>query len=144
MRTANTVLTLDALPLDRASDTPLYRQLYEGLRSMILNRHLVAGVRLPSTRALAVELEIARATVQNAFEQLLAEGYLQGKVGSGTFMTDVLPEETWERRAPQLPARTSGAARPVSVRAQTLVPAMRAMWTRPPVAGNAFRLGLSA
>jgi GntR family transcriptional regulator/MocR family aminotransferase len=75
--------TLTTIPLDRKLPMPLYRQIYDGVRQMILRGQLSAGARLPSTRDLARELQIARATVQTAFEQLLAEGYLEGKVGWG-------------------------------------------------------------
>jgi GntR family transcriptional regulator/MocR family aminotransferase len=50
------------------------------------------GLKLPSTRALADELNLSRNTVLNAYQQLLAEGYLEGHAGSGTFVADVLPE----------------------------------------------------
>jgi GntR family transcriptional regulator/MocR family aminotransferase len=54
---------------------------------------LPAGTRLPSTRALAAELGVSRTTVVTAFEALLAEGYLEGRVGSGTFVAGSLPDE---------------------------------------------------
>ena len=52
----------------------------------------MGGMKLPSTRALAEELNISRNTVLNAYRQLLTEGYLEGKEGSGTFVAHVLPE----------------------------------------------------
>ena len=64
------------LPLDPAAATPLFRQLYDGLRRGILDGTLAPGVRLPATRSLAGELGVSRNTVLNAYEQLLAEGYL--------------------------------------------------------------------
>ena len=80
-----------ALGLKEASEIPLYRQLYDGLRMAILNGQLKSGTRLQSTRELAAELGISRNTVLTAFEQLLAEGYLEGKTGSGTFVSSALP-----------------------------------------------------
>lgn len=74
-------------PLDRGSSLPLHRQLYQGLRGAVLRGRLGAGARLPSTRDLARELGVSRNTVVNAFEQLLAEGYLSGRVGSGTYVS---------------------------------------------------------
>jgi GntR family transcriptional regulator/MocR family aminotransferase len=71
----------------------LFRQLYEGLRQSILDGRLAPGVRLPATRGLAEELGVSRNTVLNAYEQLLAEGYLEGKAGSGTYVPRTLPEE---------------------------------------------------
>jgi GntR family transcriptional regulator/MocR family aminotransferase len=80
--------------LDRASATPLYRQVYEGYRAAIVERRLRPGDRLPSTRSLAAELGISRLPVVNAFEQLVAEGYCEGLVGSGTFVARSLSGET--------------------------------------------------
>ncbi len=81
------------IPLNPDRDVALYQQLYDGLREAILTGHLRAKTRLPSTRTLAKELNISRNTVMNAFEQLLMEGYLEGKVGSGTYVAQTLPDE---------------------------------------------------
>jgi GntR family transcriptional regulator / MocR family aminotransferase len=78
--------------LDHVLSTPLYRQLYERMRGAILMGQLTAGTRLPSTRALARELGVARNTVLLAYGQLLAEGYLESKVGYGTVVARTLPE----------------------------------------------------
>jgi GntR family transcriptional regulator/MocR family aminotransferase len=72
---------------------PLHRQLYAGVRALILDGRLLPGAQLPSSRVLARELEIARLTVVQAFEQLVAEGYLTGKVGAGTFVARSLPDD---------------------------------------------------
>jgi GntR family transcriptional regulator / MocR family aminotransferase len=87
--------------LDGANGTPLYRQLYDELRTAILAGQLRAGTRLPSTRELAAELRVSRNTVLNAFEQLLAEGYVEGQVGSGTYVSRALPDELLHARAAQ-------------------------------------------
>ena len=84
---------LTTLTLDHTSDQPLYRQLYDGVRRMILSKQLKPGMRLPSIRVLVRELSISRNTVLNAFEQLIAEGYLEAKHGSGTYVTQLLPDE---------------------------------------------------
>ena len=81
------------ISLDASSGAPRYRQLYEGLRRAILSGMLAAGTRLPSTRTLAAELRVSRTTVVTAFQHLLAEGYLEGRVGSGTYVTGSLPDE---------------------------------------------------
>lgn len=107
--------TLGVLPviaIDRASATPLYRQLYEGYREAILDRRLRAGQRLPSTRSLARELQISRIPVLNAFEQLLAEGYFESRVGAGTFVASALPDELPSLSSPAKPASSRQAARP--------------------------------
>ncbi len=82
-----------ALALDDAAPMPLYQQLYIALRDGILGGRLPAGVRLPSTRTLAEELRVSRNTVVNAFGQLLAEGYLEGRVGNGTYVSHTLPDD---------------------------------------------------
>ncbi|MCG8352256.1 MAG: PLP-dependent aminotransferase family protein [Chloroflexales bacterium] len=87
-----TALTSPLLALDQSSTTPLYRQLYDGLRQAILDGRIVPGARLPATRALATELGVSRNTVMSAFDQLFAEGYLEGRVGDGTYVTRTLPD----------------------------------------------------
>jgi len=94
--------------IDRAAARPLYRQLYEGYREAIVDRRLRPGQRLPSTRSLARELLISRIPVLNAFEQLMAEGYVEGHVGSGTYVARSLPDQPPTSAA----ARTAGRARP--------------------------------
>lgn len=74
------------------SNAPLYQTLYIHIRAAILSGELTRGTKLPSTRALAEELKISRNTVLSAYRQLLAEGYLEGREGSGTFVAHVLPE----------------------------------------------------
>ncbi|MBI4854161.1 MAG: PLP-dependent aminotransferase family protein [Acidobacteria bacterium] len=81
------------IPLNSENNIPLYQQLYDGLREAILSGSLKAKTRLPSTRTLAKELNVSRNTVMNAFEQLLMEGYLVGKIGSGTYVAQTLPDE---------------------------------------------------
>jgi GntR family transcriptional regulator/MocR family aminotransferase len=88
-----TAAPLINVALDRAAETPLHRQLYEQVREMVLEGRLPPGARLPSTRTLAADLECSRNTVVTAFDQLLAEGYVEGQTGAGTFVSRVLPDE---------------------------------------------------
>lgn len=81
------------IPFDFNSGIPFYKQIYEGYRAAILSGQLRPGQRLPSTRALAVELGISRLPAVNAFEQLLHEGYVEGKTGAGTYVKDTIPDE---------------------------------------------------
>jgi GntR family transcriptional regulator/MocR family aminotransferase len=83
---------LYAWQVDRDGGTPLFLQVYGEIRSAILSRRLAPGTRLPSTRALAARLGVSRASVLSAYEQLLAEGYLAGRVGSGTYIASDLTE----------------------------------------------------
>jgi GntR family transcriptional regulator/MocR family aminotransferase len=107
MKAAPTAGLTPYIPFDRASGLPFYTQIYEGYRTAILSGRLGPGQRLPSTRTLAAELRISRLPVLNAFEQLLHEGYLEGKVGSGTYVRDCIPDEIARpmRMPAQAPAR---------------------------------------
>jgi len=81
------------ITLDRDALAPLYRQLYERLRAGILTGQLEIGARLPSTRALASELGVSRTTTALAYEQLLLEGYIESRVGDGTRVARLQPEQ---------------------------------------------------
>ncbi|MEM7409230.1 MAG: PLP-dependent aminotransferase family protein [Myxococcota bacterium] len=70
----------------------LYRQTYRALRQAILDGQLAAGAQLPSSRTLAEELQVARNTVLQAYEQLVAEGYAVPRRGAGTFVASELPD----------------------------------------------------
>jgi GntR family transcriptional regulator/MocR family aminotransferase len=83
---------------------PLHRQIYAELRARILDGRLAPGERLPSTRLLAALLSVGRNTVLEAFEMLLAEGYLVARRGSGTYVTDSLPDLSPGRAAEPPPA----------------------------------------
>lgn len=78
--------------LNQDKDTPQNRQLYRLIRQAILDKVLAIHSRLPASRELARELGIARNTVLYAYEQLIAEGYLQTRKGSGSFVADSLSE----------------------------------------------------
>src|SRR5262245_9436627 len=86
--------------VDRRSARPLYGQLYAGYREAVVGGRLRPGQRLPSTRALAAELRISRITVLTAYEQLVAEGYLESRVGAGTVVARSLPTEPEAPPAP--------------------------------------------
>jgi GntR family transcriptional regulator/MocR family aminotransferase len=92
-RRRHSIMAFEMIQLDRASHEPLHEQLYRQIRD-----ELVAATfnnnssRLPSSRELAVDLGISRFTVNVAFSRLHAEGYLQSKIGSGTFVAEPLPE----------------------------------------------------
>ncbi len=79
--------------LDPSLSLPLYKQLYESIRRSILSGRLKGGLKLPSTRTLAIELNVSRNTVKSAFEQLFVEGYIKGKIGAGTYITDDIPDK---------------------------------------------------
>jgi GntR family transcriptional regulator/MocR family aminotransferase len=74
------------IPLTAAGE-PLYRQVYSGLRQAILAGTFQAGDKLPSTRDLAEQLGISRTVIVLAYDQLLAEGFVVGRGGSGTYVS---------------------------------------------------------
>ena len=78
--------------LDRDMTVPVRQQLYARIRELIVNGNLAADAQLPSTRTLAAELGVSRNTVVAAFDQLIAEGYLEAKVGAGSFVANRLPD----------------------------------------------------
>ena len=78
-----------AIPLSE-SDVPLFRQLYTSLRQAILAGAFRAGEKIPSSRELAEQLGISRTVVLLAYDQLLAEGYLVGRQGSGTYVSSAV------------------------------------------------------
>ncbi len=75
--------------LDLDGQGPLHAQLTRALKQAILGRRLRAGLRLPATRDLARQLGLSRNTVLSAYEQLSAEGFIEGRVGSGSFVAAV-------------------------------------------------------
>src|SRR5258708_26445393 len=74
-----------AISLDRGSSHPLHRQIYRQLREIILAGRVGPGALLPSTRALTRELGVSRTTLELAFDQLHADGYIETHIGSGTY-----------------------------------------------------------
>lgn len=76
------------IPINRALDIPLNKQVYQQIREKILNGTLQGGERLASTRKLCSELNVSRNVILEAYEQLVAEGFLVSYRGSGTFVAD--------------------------------------------------------
>src|SRR5207245_10005102 len=108
-------VSLPAISLDRTLPLPLYKQLYDAIRHAILRGTLTKRLRLPSTRLFATELHVSRNIVVIAFEQLLAEGYIESKTGAGTFVTKTLPDEVL-----QVQSQFAGGSRALSERGRTI------------------------
>jgi GntR family transcriptional regulator/MocR family aminotransferase len=89
------------LILDRAAGLPLHLQLAEQFRAAIRDGRLQAGHRLPSTRDLAKDLSVSRSVAQAAYDQLHAEGWIEGRTGAGTYVTDIAPLQPAVRRPPR-------------------------------------------
>ncbi len=81
------------ISVDSRAGSPLHKQIYMAYRSLILAGTLRAGDKIASTRELAVQLGISRIPVLNAYAQLTAEGYFSSRTGSGTFISDSLPDQ---------------------------------------------------
>ena len=71
--------------LDYRDARPIYEQVRDGLRSMMVTGVLAAGDKLPSVRSLATELAINPNTIQRAYSELEAEGYIYSVAGKGSF-----------------------------------------------------------
>lgn len=132
-------MSLPPLPVDLSGiqldpRQGLARQLYQALRERILDGRLPAGARLPASRELAALLGLSRNTVTRAFDQLYAEGYVEGRVGAGTYVAEL-----------------AGVVRPVSMPAgdPAATPALQHLAGHhlpapPPGAPRAFRVGVPA
>ena len=133
---------LGTVALDRESDLPLHRQLFDALRQAILAGRLRPGTRLPSTRVMASDLGVARNTVMAAFEQLVAEGYLQARVGSGTTVTAIAPDMLLNIAAAPSDTYTMGPTElSLSARGRVLAGTVRGI---PDPRRRAFQPGLPA
>jgi len=99
------------ITLDRRTQVPLHRQIYDEWRRGILAGRFAPGERMPSSRELATALRVSRATVTAAYEQLVAEGYLDGQRGSGTFVCHELPEPAIRAATPAAPGTADAAVR---------------------------------
>jgi 2-aminoadipate transaminase len=106
---------LPPIQLDLASPVPLYKQLTDRIRDLILSGQLANGARVPPTRELAVSLSLNRATVSAAYQALESEGLLKGHVGRGSFVqySDPpvpAPGRRWDRLILPAPAAPAAAA----------------------------------
>lgn len=131
---------LATLQLDHASKTPLIRQLYHAIKQAILAAKLAPGMQLPPTRELSALSGVSRQTVLNAYELLMAEGFLSSTVGKGTFISAGLPLTPSTSQAQQAPLPL---LRPLSSRGRRFTGVetrLNAHHSRP----SAFRLGLPA
>ena len=101
---AASIQILDVDGLQAAGDQPLNIRVAMLIRRAILTGNLAAGSRLPSSRVLARDLEVSRPTVERAFDELRADGFLVRRAGSGTFVATTLPD----RERPPQPAPHGG------------------------------------
>lgn len=109
---------LFGLEFDRSAAAPLYRQLYAGLRDAIVSGRLAPGDRLPSSRLLSADLGCSRNTVAEAYDLLAAEGYLEGRTGSGSYVSRRFAD-SWIARQPAAERPTGESPPPKLSRAAT-------------------------
>jgi GntR family transcriptional regulator/MocR family aminotransferase len=105
------------IAIDRLDTLPLHRQISEGFRAAILRGNLRPGQQVPSSRDLAENLEVSRFPVLDAYAQLLSEGYFESRVGSGTFVSALLPGQLPHGRRSR---STTGGSRCLSRRSSLL------------------------
>ncbi|MER9844204.1 PLP-dependent aminotransferase family protein [Mesorhizobium australicum] len=108
---------MDALIIDRAIDEPIHRQLYRQIGAMIRERRLAPGSELPSSRALAEDLGLARNTIVAAYDQLATEGYLASRQGARPVVIDLPVNSTDQGGKPTAMA----IHRPLSRRGESLM-----------------------
>jgi GntR family transcriptional regulator/MocR family aminotransferase len=114
----------------------LHQQIHERIRGTILSGSLAPGTRLPSSRTLAADLGVSRTTVEVAFAQLEAEGFLTRKVGAGTYVASAIPAPERPPRKTRVPAApppaTSAAAPLLSARGRLAIAAANRaeIWVR--------------
>jgi GntR family transcriptional regulator/MocR family aminotransferase len=127
--------------VDPNARSTLQQQIYDGIRRAILTGLARPGARLPSSRVLAADLGVCRATSLLAFEQLIAEGYVVTRSGAGTYVAPDLPDDlprgrgNWRRVTARHP--------PLAARATALAGARARAW-RLPGGPRPFRVGTPA
>ena len=80
---------------------PLYLTVYRRYRELILDGTLPPGTKMPSLRTCARELKLSRTTIESAYLQLAADGYIIAKAQSGYYVTDIGEKRKKEENAPQ-------------------------------------------
>lgn len=136
----NSVASL-CVRLDPHGRGSLQTRIYGEIRGAILDGIVAPGTRLPSSRALAADLGVSRTTTLLAFDRLMAEGYLNARRGSGTFVACELPDDLPRGRVSRRPGAPNHP--PLSRRGAALASTAPAAWRvgGPP---RAFRIGTPA
>src|SRR5580693_7246418 len=91
---------------------PAYRWLYAALRAAILEGRLHPATRLPATRDLARQYRLSRGTIVSAIEQLKSEGYVEARTGSGTYVSNTLPDDLLQVRSNATPPLPQAEMKP--------------------------------
>jgi GntR family transcriptional regulator/MocR family aminotransferase len=102
--------------LPESDDQPVYQRLYEYIRDRIRSGSLADGTRLPSVRALHVQLNVSKTPIETAYQMLLAEGYAVSRPRSGVYVSNPYPPAMNDR--PRLDSSPPGPAAPAASTAQ--------------------------
>ncbi|MDQ6808435.1 MAG: GntR family transcriptional regulator, partial [Verrucomicrobiota bacterium] len=133
-RRKHSVIAFEMIRFDRSAPEPLHRQLFRQIRDQLESGSFTArSSRLPSARALAADLGVSRPTVDLVFSELHAEGYVESKRGSGTFVAERLPKTFLTAQRGAIRAKVE---RPLRI-------ARRVLETQDPRAGHDFDLGIT-
>ncbi len=127
---ANLDRDLFAISLDTSLKTSLQAQLLDALRSIVSKSPNLVGARLPASRTLASELSISRTTVQAVYDQMISEGYLVTRQGSGTFVASEITHLSQPQPIPRPAGPVAEEWRPfqTGLPDQTLLP--HRQWAR--------------
>jgi GntR family transcriptional regulator/MocR family aminotransferase len=137
-RTATFELALSPKP----EAAPAYRWLYAALRAAILEGRLHPATRLPATRDLARQYRLSRGTIVSAIEQLKSEGYVEARTGSGTYVSNTLPDDLLQVRSNATPPLPQAEMKPRNF--STYAKRVRLFPSFAPRPSRAFRPNLPA
>lgn len=113
------------------SDSPIYEQIKEQIKAMILNGSLKEGEALPSMRLLAKELRISIITTKRAYEELEREGYIESYTGKGSFVKSVnrdMVKETIVYQIEELFEAALGKAEMANMSYEELAEILKLLW----------------
>lgn len=113
------------------SDSPIYEQIKEQIKAMILNGSLKEGEALPSMRLLAKELRISIITTKRAYEELESEGYIESYTGKGSFVKSVnrdMVKETIVYQIEELFESAIGKAQMANLSYEELAEILKLLW----------------
>ena len=140
----HTFSSFRAFSIDANSPEPLHRQLYNELRTAILSGRLPSGSRLPASRELAQVTGLSRNTVLSAYDQLIAEGYIESRAGSGTYVASSLPDQVLSGPALEPVPQAFRGSRRLSSRGERLLRTPFRKWPPSQSGPMLFRAGLPA
>ena len=130
--------------INRRKSETLFEQIYQKMREAILTRRMRVGAKLPATRLLAKDLKVSRNTVMAVYDQLIAEGYLNGKLGSGTFVAEEILDNLLETRTQHIQnTQNITSLRNISKRGQVF-DNLNFAFSSAPNKPRAFQTGFSA